>query len=223
MDYDRNIILAQLNMLQNRVNQQTQAIEDQNQRINELTQQIDLLNHSVNCQYHGSNKGIVQYFKFHEYQFTLSNGGAKNQNYPIINITNDNNNFFSNYMYYTSNTSLNDAYILFNFQDKKIVLNSYLIRTNFTEPNTWYHPKSWRIEGSNDNINWNAIDRQVNNLDLNGQRKYKNFEIHNIQDVGYQYIKYIQDECYCNGPNPNPNQCNICIEYFELFGKIIFQ
>jgi hypothetical protein len=63
--------------------------------------------------------------------------------------------------------------VSFHFADKKIYVSKYLIRSWNT-----YYPHSWRVEGSNDQKNWEFIDRQTNekSLETNFTEKVFNCE-----------------------------------------------
>lgn len=151
---------------------------------------------------------------------TLSAGGYLDSNYPITNITSYNDKYFFNY-YINNPRSEAESFIKFDFGPSKIIdLYSYFIRSNCSDPSCFAHPKTWRIEGSNDDSNWFTIDRRENNENLNGKFKYCNFECnennHADKKNMYRYIRYIQEDSW-----DHKNRCyNIYITYFELYGDI---
>ena len=49
----------------------------------------------------------------------------------------------------------------FDFKDHKIIPTDYTLKSNSSSANV-QKPKSWVIEGSNDNNSWEVIDEQVN-------------------------------------------------------------
>lgn len=116
-------------------------------------------------------------------------------------------------------SSENDSYIKFDFgSSRKIDLHSYFIRTNENCP-SYFHPKTWRIEGSNDNSSWIKLDRQLNNASLNGSYNKHHFVCQDgkfgNKDNWYRYIRYVQED---NWSNNYPYY--VYITYFELYGNI---
>ena len=84
----------------------------------------------------------------------------------------------------------NDAFIEFDFVNKKINMTSYTIRTIYNCKDT-YHPKTWKFVGSNDRQIWEVIDMKENNEQLNGVSYCAHFECSNPGKY-YRYIKYVQ-------------------------------
>lgn len=66
-----------------------------------------------------------------------------------ITLFNDNNKYFY---------SLNEynQWICFDFKEYKIIPTNYTIKSDYSTCNL----KSWFIEGSNDNMNWEILDEQ---------------------------------------------------------------
>ena len=101
---------------------------------------------------------------------------------------------------------------------KKIDLFSYFIRSNdYPHSKSYYHPKSWKIEGSNTLENdWVILDQRVNDANLNGTHKEHYFVCQQskfgCQENRYRYIKFTQEDSWGN------NKFNIYITYFELYG-----
>lgn len=120
--------------------------------------------------------------------------------------------YFQNY--FSSGLKESEGWIEFDFVDKKINLTSYTMRTSSCGVNDMYHPKTWRVIGSNDKINWDVINKQISNPALNGRYKQHRFECEPTQQY-YRYIRYIQDESWM------PDRAyNIFLTCFELFGTI---
>lgn len=83
-----------------------------------------------------------------------------------------------------------------------MALHSYLIRSNSNSKSLHYHPKSWKIEGSNDHTNWTLLDNRVNDDSINGSFKQNIFICQQIkyQDSteAFRYIRYVQNDCWCD-------------------------
>lgn len=142
----------------------------------------------------------------------ISGGGQKNPDYPLTNLIKFNENDRNQY-YYNFNKSIpneNDNWIEFDFMNNKINISSYTIRTKTVN----HCPSSWKIIGSNNHKNWELIDRQINNPELNGSYKQHRFDIENNNNY-YRYIRYVQESSWHN--NPQFKYC-IYLTCFEFFG-----
>lgn len=151
--------------------------------------------------------------------FELTGGGHPASSNPISNIIKYNGDDFNKFYYNWSEGELNgesDSWIEFNFYNRKINLTSYTIRTNQDGPNSLWSPKTWRIVGSNDHVNWTVLNRQEDRPELNGIYKSHRFECDPCDDY-YQYIRYIQedswDSSYC--------KYSFSLTCFEIFGSIL--
>lgn len=83
-----------------------------------------------------------------------------------------------------------DAFIEFDFVNRKINLTSYTIQTIYNATGN-LHPKTWKMVGSNDHNSWELIDLKENNDELNGPSKCAHFEC-STPGKYYRYIKYVQ-------------------------------
>lgn len=109
-----------------------------------------------------------------------------------------------------------EGWIQFDFGKRNIKLTSYTLRSSQFGQNGEYHPKSWRILGSNDEKEWFLLDKRINDSNLNGKYKQHRFNCIQNDNNYYQFIRYIQDD----GWYPNREYCMLftCIEFF---GSII--
>lgn len=151
---------------------------------------------------------------------TLSAGGDSRSDYPLSNIRKYNNDRFYNWGNHKP-SSESDSFIMFDFgQTKKIDMHSYFIRSNSNSPSGYSHPKTWRIEGSNDGSSWTKLDRRENDSNLNGQYKQCHFVCqfgcYGSESNCFRYIKYVQEDSWYNN-------CKyvVYITYFELYGDVI--
>lgn len=230
-NHDLKIELLELHnlMLQNKIGdisskmvQLSNTVITQQDRITQLQNQIEYGSPMMNISYSSSKKGLLSKPSPINVLINITHGGYNNNN--INNILQYDTNHFHNYASYTSNTSDDACWILFDFGFLKIELQSYLIRTNAYGPNTYFHPKTWSIYGSNDKENWTLLDERINDESLNGALYEKNFICSNSTNRStnkrYRYIAYHQKECWSNINESYYNKYNIYITYFELFGKV---
>lgn len=60
-------------------------------------------------------------------------------------------------------------------------MTSYSIRTSYYGKDC-FHPKSWKLMGSNDHQNWELIDIKENNDELNDSQRTSRFKCINQKD-----------------------------------------
>lgn len=211
----------QMTNLSENVRQLTEKVAEQTVFIDQLKAKIEEEKRkpSVSCQFtnYSDPKGIISIL---DNQVSLSAGGSHHPNNPLANIKKYDDTWFYNY-YKTRPSSEKDSYILFDFgNSKKIDLYSYLIRSYGSCPNGYYQPKTWRVEGSNDNLKWDPLDRRVNDPTLNASGPYiqHNFSCqqnNHLKENRYRYIRYVQEDSWHNG-----NPYYIFLTYFELYGNV---
>ena len=91
---------------------------------------------------------------------TMTYGGSTRPSCSITNLAEDDKTHFFYNSYNYNPSSENDSFIKFDFGENiKVDLYSYFICTNDGEIDDC-HPKSWRIEGSNDDLKWSDIDKR---------------------------------------------------------------
>ncbi|KAK8837124.1 hypothetical protein M9Y10_037179 [Tritrichomonas musculus] len=114
---------------------------------------------------------------------------------------------------YISGEDFPNNFILFSFQNNQIEASHYKIKT-VNHPKDGYHLRSWIIRGSNDNNEWEEIDKQEDCDFLNGDSYSHIFEIKKEKRKKYRH--------FClSMTGPNWFQRNIlALRSFELYGKI---
>lgn len=210
------ILIAQIQQLIQKVDQQNDLILQLKTEIKNLKRQ------RVSCVFLNKSdpKGILSLLGD---SVTFSAGGHNNNN--LLNIKNTSfNSYFHNYNNEYKKNKQGDSYIKFDFGSNKVVLYSYLIYSNIGAINQYYHPKTWKIEGSNDDLNWILIDERENN-NLNGPKKEILFRCekrkYNDSTEGFRFIRYIQNDSWCDQMDEGyHNPFNIYITFFELFGDV---
>ena len=81
-----------------------------------------------------------------------------------------------------------NSWICFDFKNNKIIPTEYSIKSSSTASNS-SKPKSWVIEGSNDNNNWEMIDEQSNCPYLNGANWVHTFTMKNQNSKEFRFIR----------------------------------
>ena len=179
----------------------------------------------IECKYSSNNQfdGIISYIKKRTNDVVDGNndhlrlsGGQAYKDCPLSNLLlfDDILKVYSNLYDYSIPRSEKDAFIEFDFVNRKINVKSYTIRTSYFCPN-YYHPKTWKLVGSNDKQNWELIDMKENNEELNGTNNYSHFECSHTGQY-YRYIKYLQIDNW----NLDSLKYNVIIAAIEFFGSI---
>lgn len=211
--------------LNEKIGELNEKVTQQSEIIRQLKTEISYLKRPrVSCPFLSisSPKGIISYLNE---IVSLSFGGYNNNN--IQNLKdNSNNNYFHNYCSNDKTNKQEDSYILFDFGiSNKVILHSYLIRTNCNGKSAHYHSKSWKIEGSNDKANWICLDNRINDDNLNDSYKQHLYicEQSKYSDLneGFRYVRYVQNDSWCDKMDPSQqNPFNIYIIFFEFFGDV---
>lgn len=172
---------------------------------------------SIKIDYNFSNQftGLLNHIRtknpnsiFNEIKITSSSLYKNDEEYSPQNVIQYEN---SNVEFCTS--SQKNSWLCFDFIDHQIEPNYYLIRACDYKKNS-DHPKSWVIEGSNDDINWDLLDTQNNNSNLNGANFVASFSIKNPDSKKYRFLRMRQLESWCS------NNDFFNINNIEFFGTL---
>ena len=117
--------------------------------------------------------------------------------------------------WYGSNNEQN-SWICFDFKDKRIIPTNYQIKSCDYD-SSWAHPKSWIIEGLNDNGQWENLSTVNDCSYLNGRCLSHIFQVTNPNQKKFSRIRLTQ-----TGKTWFPNDC-LSINCFELYGKLMSQ
>lgn len=105
-----------------------------------------------------------------------------------------------------------NSWICFEFKNHKIIPENYLIRS-FNSKNH-RHPKSWVLEGSNNNENWEILDVQNNCKFLCGDNLVHLFSVsHNKQS--FKYLRLRQTGLTSENTN------HLLLNSIEFFGQLL--
>lgn len=128
---------------------------------------------------------------------------------PSDNSSNPRNVAYNNNNYFFSDNFVN-SWICFDFKDYRVSPTNYTIKTVGN-----YYPKSWVIEGSNDNVSVEILDSQNNCSRLNNCSVVCTFTIGNQKNKQYRYIRMRQTgETWCGGNY-------LLIRTFEIYGQLL--
>lgn len=108
-----------------------------------------------------------------------------------------------------------NEWICFDFLDKKVIPSHYQLRSACCDSN-WAHPRSWVIEGSNDDVEWIQLYLQNDCPYLNGRSISHLFMLENRNESrSFRYIRmrYVGVN-WCNG------YC-MAFDSFEIYGSLI--
>lgn len=120
----------------------------------------------------------------------------------------DENNFFES-------KSQPNSFLCFKFINHKVIPTKYTLKSARGWSKNSIHPRSWVIECSNDNVNWEVVDEQKDCPFLNGPRKIHTFNMNQQSQKEFQYVRIRstgQDWCGYN---------YLLIDSFELYGTLI--
>ncbi|KAK8840521.1 hypothetical protein M9Y10_030729 [Tritrichomonas musculus] len=183
----------------------------------------------IKCKYLINNKfnGIISYIKRISEDIVDGkndhlrlSGGGNYPNYPLSNLLlygdKDIYNIYING--YNGEFLGKNAYIEFDFVNRKINMTSYTIRTAYNPKNA-YHPKTLKMIGSNDHINWEIIDMRENNDELNDMSKCAHFECSTTTGKYYRIIRYVQMENW-GTIKYSPFSHYVGLSAIEFFGSI---
>lgn len=137
-----------------------------------------------------------------------SNNEGYEQFYPInMLLYNKKNKFFAT-------KSIENSWVCFDFKEHRVIPTDYTLRSYNYGQNSC-HPKSWVIEGSNDNISWEILDEQTNCPYLNGCNLSHTFKIKNENSKEFKFIRMRS-----TGKNW-AGDYYFTLESFEIYGTLI--
>lgn len=104
-----------------------------------------------------------------------------------------------------------ESWISYNFRDRVVIVSGYSIKSN--DECKW-HPRSWVVEGSNDEFSWTEIDSWERTNTINRDDKGYYFTVRE-ESSSFRVVRLRQ-----TGPNSSGTY-HLCISGFELFGTIL--
>lgn len=125
---------------------------------------------------------------------------------------------YENSKVYFASDNIENSWICFEFKSFYIIPKNYTLRSYYCEQNNC-HPKSWVIEGSNDNGDWEQLDQQQNTDVLNGPNIIHTFPIQNSKNTKFKFIRMRQTDI-----NWNPSDCaknHFVLNNIEFYGNLI--
>ena len=108
-----------------------------------------------------------------------------------------------------------NSWLCFDFKDHQVILTEYTIKTSCLFEKNMRHPRSWVIEGSNDNNSWEILDEQKDCSEINGKSITHTFSVNNQELKKFKMIRL-----RATGPNWDGSNY-LLIESFEIYGRYI--
>lgn len=107
-----------------------------------------------------------------------------------------------------------NSYLCFDFKDRRVIPSDVTIKTRNGGTND-NQPRSWVIEGSNDNNTWDILDKQEDSPHLHGGNLVHTFTLNNQNSKEYKFIRMRNTGLDWS----NNNYLIVCS--FEIYGRLI--
>ena len=120
---------------------------------------------------------------------------------------------FSRLSSYQANGSQENAWLCYDFKDRKVIPKAYVIRSQGAGQGG-YHPKSWVVEVSSDGSSWQVVDRRNNDHSLDGYHLTNLFTVSEIPSQSFRFVRLRQ-----TGPN-HDGTYHFGLSGFEIFGTL---
>ena len=133
---------------------------------------------------------------------------SEHDNYNLKNIT------ISHWHDSWRSIENDSSWICFNFIHKKLHIEGYTITTS-SELTGSNHLKNWMIEASEDGTKWSTLDRQVDNMNLNGPLRSVSILVQSA-DITYKLIRLKQ-----SGPSHKGINTGFSLNHFDFYGTIV--
>lgn len=105
-----------------------------------------------------------------------------------------------------------NSWIKLDFKDRRINVNAYSLKSNSKEWSSFI--RSWKLEGSNDDANWEIIDNREECRQMNGALNEETFMC-NASNKFYKFIKITS-----TGKSWADNNFYLLIRRIEFFGSL---
>lgn len=197
---------------------QNNEINNNNHRYHNVASNSEKVNNDL-------KKGIsIQYDKNKEFNGIINylSNKSKSSIYDDISITSSstfwshsprNTVLYDDHSKYFFSQNKENSWICFNFKEHKIVPKNYTLRSHDNSANCC-HPKNWVLEGSNDGNYWEIINEQENCSLLNGSLLSYTFQIQNLENKEFQFIRMRQTQSCWDGSH------NLSIDSIEFYGTL---
>lgn len=81
-----------------------------------------------------------------------------------------------------------EYYIGFGFKKHVFSINSFSISSSFNPTNSKEHPKTWKIIGLMDDVNWIVLNSHINDNTLNG---FNLFAYIKTEEIVVRYLRFV--------------------------------
>lgn len=207
--------MSQINDINNKIDKQNTLIQSHQSLINEIQKKNEeQINKGIKIPLSNDNLfGVFNYLQTHsnidsEVAITFSSNIYKDKMNFLLQINNTNENF------QTKNES--NPWLCFQFINHQLIPTNYTIRSVKTTIPDYYHPRSWILEGSNNNSNWIKLDEQNDCTYLNGSNCCHTFSIQNQEKC-----KFIKIRLTCPSWGKYNDNNRLIIASIEFYGELI--
>lgn len=167
---------------------------------------------NIDCSYQSNKQfnGIINFL-------LLKSNMNIDENIAITSLSVDHDHYPSNVTLFEDNQkyfyslNINNQWLCFDFKKHKIIPKYYQIKSQNSSCNL----KSWIIEGSNDNSNWETLDEKNNRNELKKNYQIRAFEISKPTSNSYQFVRIRQLS------NWNDNNI-LTLSSFEFYGTLLY-
>ena len=119
---------------------------------------------------------------------------------------------------YFISKNVSGSWLCIEFKNHRVIATDYTLRS-YPYSQNWKHPRSWVIEGSNDNSSddskWETLDKQDNCSHMNGYNVVHTFKMNQGNSKEYKYIRIRNTGPAWNGSN------FLTFDSIELYGQLI--
>lgn len=183
-----------------------------------LVDHIDFLHHVKEFKHDPAKQfnGIINHLKIQKDNVQLSCSSiSKFGNNDLYNIIDYSNQSDSSFTTWKSQSHTNEHWVQFYFKNHSVNIFAYEIKSSPGTPSNqkYFHPKSWKLLGSNDQTNWVDIDEKNDSDALKDKSVVGYFECSKASLKYFKYIRFVQTEEW-------KNQNELDLGRFELYGNI---
>lgn len=167
---------------------------------NRLCQKVEINESAPETRYNKKQVGVTFSYDSNKkfdgilnYLLKKFNGNIKNE-VKVTSLSNISSDYAENVFLFNDDEKLfysndkQDQWLCFDFIEHKIIPTNYTIKSTSSADK----PKSWVIEGSNDNSTWHTIDERKDDSNLKNDWTIHTYDIPNKMNTAYRYVRIRQ-------------------------------
>jgi hypothetical protein len=170
------------------------------EQIEKLTQKMK--NHKRSDVPLNEYQGIIYELIQRDIDFVSVQASDTYPGFPVQNIL-----FLDSSVWFNENTRF-DSYLKFHFQTKKVKPSKYLLKSAHLSS----YPQGWKLEGSNDEENWEIIDQRSDQKSFTQNWQFCSFDCHS--NTFYSFFKITQTQ------KPTYDTNWFGLSYVDFYGEI---